>query len=34
MLRGERITRNPRAGEPVGNCFTAIISSATMRLPS
>jgi hypothetical protein len=34
MLGEERITRNPRAREPVGNCSTAIISSAAMRLPS
>jgi hypothetical protein len=28
MLRGERITRNPRAREPVGNSSAAISTTA------
>ncbi len=34
MLRGERITRNPLAREPVGNSSTANIATAAVRLPS
>ena len=34
MLRGERITKNPRARESVGNSSAANIATAAMRLPS